>query len=443
MTMVPSPTKVIVWFDLSASGTAQGPFAVLLQDGELVLAENADVFAQEYDQVTGFFTLDDPIKGQLDSTDYVLAGDVAQDITADVQGVTINRGRPSLIFPEVPAGRWVVTLNNEDRTFDPFYAESAYLGNIVPGKRIQVRTGNVTVCDGFIEDWNLFYAPNGQSTAQIVAIDALAILAGSQLESFTTTAQTSGARVNAILDRPEVAYGTNRSVDAGVVDLQADTISENTNVLNYLQTVTATEYGNLYASRTGTLTFKSRDARFAALSDVVLADDGTGIPYVGLDVQYGSETLFNRITLQRVGGTAQTVTDAASIDAYRARTYSRTDLLNLNDNDVLELANLILDETKDPNLRIARVVIDLARLSTTERDLVLAADITDVIEVRFTPNGIGDPIAQWAVIEGVDHQITPASHRVTFTLGFNLPVGPIFLLDDPVYGRLDLNVLGF
>ena len=443
MTMVPSPTKVIVWFDLSGSGTAQGPFAVLLEDGELVLAENADVFAQEFDQVAGFFTLDDPIKGQLDSVDYVLAGDVAQDITADVQGVTINRGRPSLIFPEVPAGRWVVTLNNEDRTFDPFYADSAYLGNIVPGKRIQVRTGNVTICDGFIEDWNLFYSPSGRSTAQIVAVDALAVLAGAQLDELTTTAETSGARVNTVLDRPEVAFGGNRSIDAGVVDLQADTIPDNTNALTYLHAVTATEYGNLYASRTGTLTFKARDARFAALSDVVLADDGTGIPYVALDVQYGSETLFNRISLQRVGGTVQTVTDTASIDAYRARTYSRTDLLHVNDTDVLELANLILDATKDPNLRIARVVIDLARLSTIERDQLLALDITDVIEVRFTPNGIGDPIAQWAIIEGIDHQITPSTHRVTVTLGFNLPVGPIFLLDDPVYGRLDLNVLGF
>lgn len=443
MTLVPSPTKVIVWFDLSGAGNAQGPFAIILEADGTILAEDGDVFAQEYDQAQGFFTLNDPIKGQLGSLDYVLAGDIAQDITTYVQGVAINRGRPSLVFSDVLAGRWTLTLNNFDRTFDPFFDSSPFLDNIVPGKRIQIRTYNNVIADGFIEDWNLFYAPNGRSTAQIVATDGLAALAAIELAGHTATSQGSGARVNAILDRTEVGWGLNRSIATGSATLQADTVDAGTNVLAYLQAVNRTELGKLFMSRNGVLTFRGRDQTLDVLSGVKFSDTGADIPYQGISVQYGSDLLYNRIRLQRVGGTEQTVDDAASIEKYRPRTFSATELLHNSDAQVLELAQYLLGIYKEPAVRIAGLDIDLSRLTETQRQSVIVLDIGDVIEVQFTPNNIGDPIAQWAAIEGIEHRITPSTHEIRLSLGSTVEVGTFLTLNDPVLGRLNLNVLGF
>ncbi len=40
-----------------------------------------------------FFTLDDPVKGKLDNTLYVLGGDVLVDVTSTVRQVSVKRGR--------------------------------------------------------------------------------------------------------------------------------------------------------------------------------------------------------------------------------------------------------------------------------------------------------------------------------------------------------------
>ena len=85
--MRPSP-KVEIAFDLSAAG-------------------NGD-----------FFTLNDPIKGELDNTIYPLAGDILTDVTTDVRGLSIRRGR-SRELDKYQAGSLDVTLDNRDRDYDP------------------------------------------------------------------------------------------------------------------------------------------------------------------------------------------------------------------------------------------------------------------------------------------------------------------------------------
>ena len=42
-------------------------------------------------------------------------------------------------------------------------------------------------------------------------------------------------------------------------------------------------------------------------------------------------------------------------------------------------------------------------------------DATDTIDVTFTPDGIGDPIIQPLVVQGIRHELTPESHRMTLS----------------------------
>jgi hypothetical protein len=71
----------------------------------------------------------------------------------------------------------------------------------------------------------------------------------------------------------------------------------------------------------------------------------------------------------------------------------------------------------------------------------LSKDLTDVIQVEFTPNKIGSPIVKLGQIIGIRHEIDLiGSHRVTFNLD-TLDFAP-FVLDDAVFGVLDDYGLG-
>lgn len=422
-----------------------------------------------------FFTLDDPVKGELDGVTYTLAGAVGvpTDITNHVNRVSITRGASSSLFSArtPPAARWTVQLNNEDRLFDPTFG-FGYSTNVVPGRRVKVESNGIVIVDGQIEDWDYQYTPNGRSIAVIEASDALARLAAMELDGFTATSQTAGSRINAVLDRPEVAWTSNRNIDTGIDTLQADVVADNTNVLSYLQLVARSDYGTLFAGRDGRVTFKDRHSP-AGVATVDFADDNTGIPFQSIAISYGSDLLYNRVVIERAGGTAQTADDTASQTAYRIRTLSQTGLLLNSDGQASDLADFLLSVLAEPQLRITELSVQLALLPAAQQDQLLALDITSPVTVSFTPNNVGEPtlyeseagdlfitedgvdleseaadlpapITRSCIVEGIRHEIAAGGtyHQVVLSLGDALFTS-FFILDDPEFGVLDDDILAF
>jgi hypothetical protein len=419
-----------------------------------------------------FFTLNDPTKGELDNVTFTLAGDVATDITADTMRVSVRRGRDSQLFEDIPAGRASVQLQNRTRTYDPTYASSTYAGNVRPGKRFNVASAGVSIFDGIVADWNLDYEVSGMSLAFAECVDALGQLGRMELDAFTATAsQTAGPRIEDVLDRPEVAFTANRSIDTGVSVLQGDSVSAGSSVLNYLQLVTRSDLGRFYADRSGVITFRDRLDPLNVSASVTFTDDGTGVPFQGIAVEFGSELLYNRVGVERDGGTLQTVSDAASQVLYGASALSETGLLLDSDAQALDMAHYLLSIYNEPELRVAELVVELSPLTSAQQASVLALDIASVISVTWTPNGVrltGDEAAleilqdsefwidanlddpparvsssmnRTCIVEGIAHDITPDSHTVTFSLGD--ANRSFFELDDPILGALDSNVLAF
>lgn len=404
-----TPT-VEFWFDLSATGGA-------------------------------FFTLDDPVKGKLDDTTYLLAGDLATDVTSTVRSVSIRRGR-SRQLDQVQAGSCSVALVNRDRNYDPLHSGSPFDGNVVPGKRVTVRVGSVPLFDGLIDDWDVVYAVSGDSTASVVASDALARVAAAELPAITWSSQTSGARVLAVLNRDEVGVGANRSVAAGVETLQADTVNANTNALQYLQNVATTEQGRLFAAADGVLTFQGRRDALSQAAAVVFADDGTGVPFTAADVAVGSDLLYNRVVVTRDGGSAQTADDASSQAAYGVRALSYSGTLHASDPAAADMADYLVSRYGQPEVRVAAVSVAIHALSDDEAASVLALDLGDVVTVTWTPQGVGSAIDRSHIVEGIEHDIRPAEHRMTVRLG-DADRRAFLILDDGVFGRLDQNLLAY
>lgn len=404
-------TKVFVWFNLSATG------------GD-------------------FFTLNHPTKGKLDNTTYKLAGDLATEVTDDVEDLSFRRGR-SRVLDEIPAGTGSVRFLNGDRDYDPFYASSPYAGNIVPGKRIRVTSNGVSVFDGLIGDWNFDYDEAQLTFATAIIEDGLAALGRKRFSAWTTTQQTPGARINAVLDRSEVAYTENRDIDDGVETLQADNVSFGSNVLNYLQLVNRSDAGRFYASRNGTITFRDRTTILNSMAAAVFSDTGSGIPFAKLGFARGSEFLYNRVTVDREGGTAQTVSDSASQTAYGIRALPETGLLLNSDARSLALAEYLLNLYKSPEVSISSIEVDLPGLTQVQQESVLNLDPGSLVSITFTPDAIGTAIEKFALVEGIAHRITGSLHTVTLSLGA-ADTRTFLQLDEPEFGKLSSgNLLAF
>lgn len=386
-----------------------------------------------------FFTLDDETKGLLDGT-YPLGGDVLVDVTEYVSSVSINRGK-SRELDRYTSGQASVTFHNDNRFFDPFFTESPYFQQFVPKRQVVIEANGVRQFTGEIEDIDLTYNLGNKSFATITCSDAFAIISTTELSEFITSSQFSGQRIEAILSRPEVNWPiADRDIDTGQQLLQADTVPDTTNTLGYLQTVEQSEPGSLFISKDGLVTFKDRVNLPPLIETIAFADDGTvnGVSYNNIEVSYGSENLYNRVTITRANGTAQTADSVASQDLFGIQALSLDGLLMIDDEAALSIAGFLVDKYELPELRFAKLGFTLHDKSEEIQDRILGLEINDAVRVIFTPNNIGDPISEFALITGISHNIGIDQYNISFEFGevTNFP----FILDDAVYGVLSGNL---
>jgi hypothetical protein len=389
-----------------------------------------------------YFILDDPIKGKLNNTEYLLAGVLFFDVTNLVQSVAIQRGKNRQL-DQFDSGLANIVFNNNDRTFDPEYALSPYAGQIVPKRQVRISSGGIVQFAGLVDDWNLTYAPNGDSTASAACSDATSSFATQTIATRTNSVQKSGERINAILDLPEINWpSTLRDVDTGLMTLGADTIADNTNALTYLRLVERSEPGAFFIGKSGNVIFRDRIAAPTS-QGVTLADDGTGIKYQSLRVQYGSELLANEIVVSsEISSYEVTTLDLQSIDTYGIFNLTRTGLLINANGDVDELAEFYANKYSQPEYRFESVEILLDELTDQEQTDLLGLEIGDVVEIKFTPNGIAPAISKYAEIIRIDNSIDLDNHIMS--LGFSTLDFALLVLDDAQFGKLDAgNALAF
>jgi hypothetical protein len=406
---VPS-TKVEIGFDLSALG---GPF----------------------------FILDDPVQGVLDNTTYTLGGTLFYDVSDDVLSVNVNRGK-SRQLDKFTAGNAAVTFINQDRAFDPLNASSPYFGQIIPRRTVRITTSGSAVFYGSIDDWNLTYDVSGYSTAGAVISDGFTYFAQQVLTAHTATSQLTGARIAAVLDRSEINWPASlRDLETGGMTLQADVVSDGTNALDYLQLVNFSEPGALFMGADGSIVFKDRTDAPVSTGLVAFTDDGTGVPFVDVQVVYGSELLYNFIQIERASGGTATASDSDSQNSYGVVALVQSGLLMNTDADAQDLADYLLGKYSEPEYRFESLTVALEDLSSGNQTAVLSLEIGDIAQIKFTPNQTGTQIDKYATIIRIDHEIVPMSHRITY--GFETLDYASLVLDDTVFGLLDDGRLSF
>jgi hypothetical protein len=389
---------------------------------------------------TPYFRLDDPVKGVLDNPDYRLAGPIWIDITSKVAAVNIKRGK-NRELERYNAGNASIVLHNEDRTFDPLNGSSPYAGNIIPRRAVRVSTSGYTQFTGVIEDWNLDYDVSGKSTASIIAADAFTLIAQQSLTAGTATTQTTGERINAVLSMPSVAWPlTQRNIDTGSSQVGADVWTADDSALSYMQSVEASEQGQLFMDRNGYVRFVNGAVTpTSELASVLFTDEGDGIPYTSATISYGTELLYNSVTVTAPGYTAQA--NNTESQALYGITTTDVDTLLSTSNAVTALSQYWVAKYGEPEYRFQDLVVSLDGLTGEQAVSALNIELGDIVRVTFTPNGIGDAIARYAQVNKIEHSIGVDRHEVTY--GFGSLQFAFLVLDDSGFGILDSNALAF
>lgn len=384
-----------------------------------------------------FFTLDDPVKGQLDNTQYPLAGFQYYDITEWVTEVGVNRGKADYIA-NISSGELVVTLNNLNRYFDPLFADSPFYGNIKPKRVVRYSIEGIQQYQGVIDDWGLNYDISGESTATFVASDGFVYLNNQTLAGGTATAQTSGARITSILDDPFVQWPTDqRDIDPGTTTFGADVVPDNQNVLAYLQQAELAELGLLFIDKTGRIVFKDKNDIPLTADMVKFADDGTGIGYSNMVISYGSEDLVNEVVASSIiTSTETTASDLNSQAEYGIFNNTYTDLLLSTDAQVETFATTILAKYNQPVYRFKEIQIRLNDLDSADLQAVLNLELGDFVQVTFTPSNVPPAISRYAQIIRLTQNSDVSGEQIV-TFGLDTVNFTYLVLDDLVFGRLD------
>jgi hypothetical protein len=362
-------------------------------------------------------------------------------VTEKVRSVTVRRGKNRQL-DTYDAGLANIVFDNNDRTFDPEYVASPYFGQIIPRRAVRISSANQIVFTGTVDDWNLAYTVDGYSEASAACSDAFSLLNNQIISAGTATPQLPGARIVSVLDQATVDWPEEkRVIETGTIELGADVVAADTNALQYLRNIAATETGKIFIDKEGDLVFADRNLS-AELGYLVFADDETGLGYQGLKVVFGSELLYNEISLTNYANVTATAVDTASVGQYGVLSLSQTNLLAEQNSDLVNLAIFLTKRYANPEYRFESLSVVLDKYSPENQAQLLALEIGDVVQIKFTPNGIPPAIDKFNEVIRIDHDITPEFHVVSF--GFSSVENSAWRLSDPVFGRLSSgNVLSF
>lgn len=385
-----------------------------------------------------FFTLDDPVLGRLDNPQAFLGGgEIFVDVSENLQSYSLTRGK-SRELDRYQAGQASATFENNLRTFDPTFVDSPFFGQILPKRNIRISNDDIIQFLGVIEDWNISYDAGGQSVATCQAFDSFSFLTNVNLTSANFIEQDTGDRIDAVLD--VIGWSENaRSIDTGGAIVAAQTISEDIAALDYMQIVSRSDPGDLFLSKNGLVKFAGRNTPFTS-SGPILSDDGQGIAYKTIQVIFGSEQLFNNVTVTSSAG------QVTAINTTSRQQYGERDLEEqtfLSDVPQLQLlANYLVKRYGEPEFRFEGLTVDLNAISTGQKTQILDLELADIIKVEFTPNGIGDAIERFGKVIGITQNVNPSQQEVNLKL--QTTEGAFLVLGDNVFGKLDSgNILGW
>jgi hypothetical protein len=331
------------------------------------------------------------------------------------------------------SGSCTLDLLNFDGRFSPSNTTGPYSAGgftqIRPWRPIRILAsyGDTAryVYTGYALAWEEYYeqASPGKGGAYVTVpcSDELAKL--SRFDGLEQTpvgaGELTGARIHRILNNAGNTAG--RTIDAGVVTVQATNLSQN--ATTEIKLTADSEGGAFFVDPNGVLVFSNQfsliETPRSNTSQVTYGDGGgTEVPYSAITLAYNGDLVSNIAAFARTNSTvanAGIVANQASRALYGDRRQVRTDLVCETDAQVHNLAALWVARYADPEQRVVSVTVKPRNTPAVMFPDVLERRIRDLVTIKRRPPD-GRTITNFCHIAGIQHQITKDDWQTTFLL---------------------------
>ena len=366
------------------------------------------------------------------------------DLTPNVYQISIRRGR-NIQRDTYEAGTCVVRVLDPDSYFNPQNTSSPYYGYLSPLRKVRISAtvGTTTefLFSGYVTDYKYTY-PQGQETGyvDISCSDAFRLfqMANIQIVADSGAGQDTGTRIGKIMD--QVSFPTSmRTVATGANTCVADPATARTS-LEAIKNAEFSETGAFYMDGSGTAVFKSRAQVMASLAATPIEfNQTTGIPYKNLKYSFDDKLIINTATFTRVGGTAQTITDTASVNKYFPHSISQDNLVAQTDALVADIAREYVATRKETTIRIDEMMVDLLDPDVPTATMI-GIDYFDNLNItNVQPDG--STIVKTLQCQGIAWDITP--NKMTATITTLEPIADGFVIGSSTYGIIGVSTMSY
>lgn len=397
---------------------------------------------------TNVMTLDNATKGRLDYNYLGSGASNIVDVSSQVLQIKIGGGY-NLFQDQFEANQGTVRIYDPNGWWNPQNTASPYYGFLSVNKKITVSAtyaGNTyTQFSGYINAYQYSF-PTTMSFGYVdlVVCDAFRLLnmANITTVSGTSSGQTTGQRINSILDA--VSFPSNlRAIDTGDNTVQADPGTLRSS-LSAMKNVEFVEQGAFYVDAFGYVTFKSRTNVMKtndAAPITYFSNDGTGIQYSGITFAHDDKLIVNTASMTNIGGTAQSYQDNDSVYKYFPHSVNQTNLVGINDAQAANIAKVYVQTRKDTTIRIDAISQDLTTPDYASGIVAaLTLDYFSTVDIKNVQSN-GSTIEKTLQVMGSNYTITPNTFDITFTT--SEPIVDGYILNSTLYGILDSSVLAW
>lgn len=375
------------------------------------------------------------------------APDSIVDVSNQVGNISIKMGY-NLLQDQFEAGSATIRIYDQTGDWNPDNPNSIYAGKLLPNRKVRVAATyngqSYWLFSGYTSAYNYSY-PKDQELGyvDVSCTDAFRLFNLSSISTVagTSAGQTTGQRINAILD--QISWPSSmRNIDTGDTLVQADPATTRT-ALQALKNCEFSEQGAFYISPEGNAVFISRSnlEKKAGGTQTYFSNAGDGIDYFNLTTALDDKLLINQANITRLGGTTQSASDATSVATYFPHTVNQGGLVVQTDAEALNIAKAYVATRKDTTLRIDNLTLDLSTPDYSAGiQAALGLDYFNVTKIRNDQQGT-TYIQKTLEVVGVNHEITPRQWRTTFTT--SEPIIEAFIIGSSTYGIIGVSPMTY
>lgn len=214
-------------------------------------------------------------------------------------------------------------------------------------------------------------------------------------------------------------------------------------LIDAIQTAADTEWGYLFANRSGQLTLLDRyfeNTESTSKNVQVTFSDQADIAYNDLSFDYSGDDIINQAVVTTGDDVQALIGNTTSINSYSRRSQSVSTVL-ATQTEAFNLARFLIGSKPNVTFAASDFTVKPERKPATYYPALLGLEIGHKIQIVRKPMGVGSNITFTGILNAVKHRITPSDWDITLYAAPATQATGFFTLDTSALDGTD--ILGY